>query len=91
MLYVESASSGGTTVANNVPAIFLSHGRNGAGAYLSNGTSLAVPSGYDDEEENSDNDNKFISHTPTPVFDDMLIWLSPNTLLNRMVMAGKLP
>lgn len=88
--YVRSADSGGTDVANNVPAIFLSHGKNGAGAYLSNGTQLAV-STVDDEAENSDNDNKFVSHNITSNFDDLVVWLSPNTLLNRMVTAGKLP
>ena len=87
---VDSADTGGTNVANNVPAIFLSHGKNGAGAYLSNGTQLAASAG-DDEAENSDNDNKFVSHNITSNFDDLVIWLSPNTLANRMVTAGKLP
>lgn len=90
MPYVRSADSGGTNVADDVPAIFLSHGKNGAGAYLSNGTQLAV-STVDDEAENSDNDNKFVSHNITSNFDDLVVWLSPNTLLNRMVTAGKLP
>lgn len=87
---VESADSGGTGVADNMPAIFLSHGKNGAGAYISNGTQLAVSAG-DDEEENSDNNKNFVSHNITSDFDDLVIWLSPNTLLNRMVTAGKLP
>ena len=90
MPYVRSADSGGADVANNVPAILLSHGKNGAGAYLSNGTQLAVSTG-DDEEENSDNDKNFVSHNITSDFDDLVIWLSPNTLANRMVTAGKLP
>ena len=87
---VESADSGGTDVADNMPAIFLSHGKNGAGAYISNGTQLAVSTG-DDEEENSDNDKNFVSHNITSDFDDLVIWLPPNTLINRMVTAGKLP
>ena len=90
ILDVDSADTGGTTVADNVPAIFLSHGKNGAGAYLNNGTQLAVSTG-DDEEENSDNDKNFVSHNITSDFDDLVIWLSPNTLINRMVTAGKLP
>ena len=90
ILDVDSADTGGTTVANNMPAIFLSHGKNGAGAYLNNGTQLAVSTG-DDEEENSDNDKNFVSHNITSDFDDLVIWLSPNTLINRMVTAGKLP
>lgn len=87
---VYSADSGGTVIANNVPAIFLSHGKNGAGAYLGSGIQLAASPG-DDEDENSDNDNKFVSHNITSDFDDLVVWLSPNTLLNRMVTAGKLP
>ena len=31
------------------------------------------------------------SDVPTPTFDDHLIWLSRPLLINRMVMAGKLP
>jgi hypothetical protein len=33
----------------------------------------------------------FVSHNPTPTFDDLVIWISPNVLINRMVSAGKLP
>ncbi len=44
-----------------------------------------------DEAENTDNDSDFVSKTPTPTFDDLVIWLSPNILFNRMVAAGKLP
>lgn len=42
-------------------------------------------------------DRVFVSHTPTPVgapngeFDDLVIWLSPNILFNRMIAAGQLP
>jgi prepilin-type N-terminal cleavage/methylation domain-containing protein len=87
---VDSADSGGTPVADNVPAIFLSHGKNGAGAYTQQGTQLSASSNAD-EEENSDNDKDFVSHPPTPAFDDLLVWIPPSILINRMVMAGKLP
>lgn len=86
---VSSAATGGTAVATDVPALFLSHGKNGSGAYISDGTQLTGATG--DEAENSNNDNSFVSHTPTPNFDDLVVWLSNNILLNRMVMAGKLP
>jgi hypothetical protein len=42
-------------------------------------------------------DRLFISHEPTPAsapngeFDDLVIWLSPNILYNRMIAAGRLP
>ncbi len=86
---VISAASGGTAVATDVPAVFLSHGKNGAGAYISNGSQLAGASG--DEAENADNNNTFVSHNTASNFDDLVMWVSINTLLNRMVAAGKLP
>lgn len=42
-------------------------------------------------------DATFVSHTPTPAsapggeFDDIVIWLAPGTLYNRMIAAGQLP
>ena len=91
-LNVRSAVLGGTSVATNVPAVIISHGKNGAGAYTQQGTQLPASSDAD-EQENSDGstDNNYVSHTPTPSFDDQVVWLSTNILLNRMVMAGKLP
>lgn len=50
-----------------------------------------------DEAANLNNDRVFISHTPTPVsgpngeFDDIVTWLSPYILFNRLVQAGRLP
>lgn len=87
-----NAAAGGTNVAANVPAVIISHGKNGAGAYTQQGTQLPVGSNTD-EQENSDGstDNNYVSHTQTPSFDDQVVWLSNNILLNRMVMAGKLP
>lgn len=86
------AASGGTNIAPNVPAIIVSHGKNGAGAYTQQGTQLSASSNAD-EQENSDgsSDDNYVSHTPTSGFDDLVVWLSNNILLNRMVAAGKLP
>lgn len=45
----------------------------------------------------SDSNRTFVSHTPTPnsvtngEFDDIVVWVSNNLLINRMVAAGKLP
>lgn len=86
---VISASSGGNPVADNVPAISISHGKNGLGAYNTDGTQISGASG--DEAENSDNDNTFVYHNQDESFDDLVTWLSPNVLFNRMVAAGKLP
>ena len=91
-LNVLSAATGGVTIAGSVPAVIISHGKNGAGAYTPQGTQLAV-GGNADEQENSDGNTNanYVNHTPTPTFDDLVVWISPNILLNRMVAAGKLP
>lgn len=90
---------GGSAVSSNVPAVVISHGKNGNGAYTSQGTQL--PAGSDmDEPDNQITpgsnpsamaNNNFISKTPTATFDDIVTWLSPNILFNRMVSAQKLP
>lgn len=97
---VKSADSDKCSVANSslasppgVLAIIYSTGKNGSYGGTGN-----------DEAENPnpnpvsvDNDRVFVSHTPTPgtaangEFDDIVIWLSPNVLINRMVTAGRLP
>jgi len=74
------------TLTNDAVAVIYSTGKNGA-----NGTGAGP-----DEQENptansTDNDTVYVSATPSPTFDDMVIWLSPNILVNRMVSAGKLP
>lgn len=91
-LDARSAASGGTSIAIDVPAVIISHGKNAAGAYTQQGTQLSASSDAD-EQENSDGnaDNNYVNHTPTPSFDDQVVWLSNNILLNRMVTAGKLP
>jgi len=86
---VLSLASGGTSVAANVPAIIVSHGKNGFGAFTSIGTQLA--GGSADEQENSDGDNSFVSHNTTSSFDDMTAWIVPGILFHRMIAAGKLP
>lgn len=86
-----SCSVANSTLTSAAPAVIYSVGKNGA--YGGTGA---------DEAENpnpnsADNDQVFVSHTPTAAgsangeFDDLVIWLSSNTLFNRMVMAGKLP
>ncbi|MBI5660432.1 MAG: prepilin-type N-terminal cleavage/methylation domain-containing protein [Nitrosomonadales bacterium] len=84
------ATSGGASVAANVPAVVVSHGKNGLGAYpVGGGAQIGAAAG--DESENTDDDNTFVSKDFSSDFDDLVAWLSPNTLLNRMVAAGKLP
>lgn len=58
---------------------------------VSQGANSATASA--DETQNTDkNNNDFVSHDLVQNgFDDLVVWLSPNTLFNRMVAAGKLP
>lgn len=81
--------TGGSNIAANVPAVIISHGKNGYRAYLPNGTQLSASP--DPDETDNANGTPFVSHDLTPAFDDLVIWLSPNTIFNRMVAAGKLP
>ncbi|MDP1683020.1 MAG: type II secretion system protein [Burkholderiales bacterium] len=95
------------SIASNVPAVVLSSGKNGFGGVSANtGVANFAPIS-DDEKENTtagNNNYFFVSRIPTAAsapcdgagqprceFDDLVIWLSPNVLFNRMVAAGKLP
>lgn len=72
-----------------VPALIVSHGKNGFGAFRTDGTQVAGASGH--ELENADNDLTFITRTHAPDFDDILTWISANVLKSRMVAANRLP
>lgn len=86
-----SAGMTGTTCAtgkaltSSAVAVILSTGKNG-------GTI-----GGADEQANITAGKAFVSHSQTPAgspqgeFDDLVTWLSPNILYNRMISAGKLP
>jgi len=80
-------------LATNVPAVIYSSGKNGA---------VQPPAGADELENttvptNMKFDRNFVSHVYVgpgaglAEFDDLVTWLSPNILFNRMVAAGKLP
>lgn len=91
---------------NSPVAVILSHGPNGWGGIRA-ATSVAntKPAGLstlgNDESANADGTNStFVSRTraadiggvsPSPEFDDIVVWLSPHTLKHRLVAAGKLP
>lgn len=78
-------------VANNMPSVVLSYGKNGAQTLVCPNAARA------DECENKTLDTTFVSRfistsdSPAGEFDDIAVWLSPNILFNRMVAAGKLP
>lgn len=82
------------SLATQLPAVVISHGRNGLGG--TSGTNIANPAATSaDELENTDADNDFVMHTITPPgpseFDDLVVWISPNILYNRLIAAGRLP
>lgn len=85
-----------TSVATSLPAVIISHGRNGFGATNSSGGTNPAPSGTD-ESENTDSDDNLVSHTPTAAdapggeFDDLVAWISQPLLVSRMISAGRLP
>ena len=87
----------GSTLSSSAPAVVISHGKNGYGAYTSQGTQLTA--GPDADEQNNQllaggtatASTNFISNIPTATFDDMVTWISPNVLMNRMLAAGRLP
>jgi prepilin-type N-terminal cleavage/methylation domain-containing protein len=88
--------------SDDIPAVVLSTGKNGywswtLGIVAQNADSTGS---NDDEDTNADaasNGRKFVSRTPTGPdagvgeFDDLVTWVSPNVLFNRMVAANRLP
>lgn len=74
------------TEANNVPAIIYTSGKNGA---------IQPPTSADELENRTTAgakfDSSFVTHEFSPTFDDVVVWVSPNILFNRMVTAGQLP
>lgn len=80
------------TVASKIPAVIVSHGKNGLGAYLPSGVKIPDASASAQEKANSDTDSNYISMIGNPnTFDDVVDWVSSNIVFNRMVTAGRLP
>ncbi|NVD74881.1 type II secretion system protein [Duganella sp. BJB488] len=87
------------TGVNDIPAVIISHGKNGYGASNELGGLIAnAATGNSDEQINAGSDTQFVSRdatdtaaAPGGAFDDIVVWLSPNILYNRMVAAQKLP
>ncbi|TWI69462.1 prepilin-type N-terminal cleavage/methylation domain-containing protein [Pseudoduganella lurida] len=88
------------TAPNDIPAVILSTGRNGYGGFSDLGVRAAdAGTGNLDEKVNlnpagtafvmrgvSDN-----AKLPGGAFDDLVVWVSPNILFNRMIAAQRLP
>jgi prepilin-type N-terminal cleavage/methylation domain-containing protein len=86
---VKASSGSSGNVASDLPAVVVSHGSRGAGAWQPNGSQLPGVSG--DEAENADTDLTFISRTQDGSFDDLVTWIVPSILKSKMVAAGRLP
>ncbi|MFZ2627403.1 MAG: prepilin-type N-terminal cleavage/methylation domain-containing protein [Rugosibacter sp.] len=81
MRVCDTAACTGAILATGIPVVILSRGKNGA----------ATPTNVD-EQENLDADTDFVQHTAANGgFDDIVTWLSPNIIINRMISAGRLP
>jgi prepilin-type N-terminal cleavage/methylation domain-containing protein len=86
-----SSCAAGTALTTGVPALIYSTGKNGG--YGGTGLDEAA----NPNANSANNDRVFVSHVPTPAsaangeFDDIMTWLSPNVLYNRMISAGRLP
>jgi prepilin-type N-terminal cleavage/methylation domain-containing protein len=84
---------------NDIPAVVLSHGKNGYGAFSELGIRTATATaGNADERTNAGAAGiAFVTRIPGDAsspggeYDDLVAWLSPNVLFNRMVAAGTLP
>lgn len=95
-----------TTLASSAVAVVISHGKNGYGGKYEGGVNdvAPVPAPNTDEMTNASGTHGFVARPLVPPsspcgaagqplceFDDLVVWLSPNVLFNRMVAAGKLP
>lgn len=84
-------NDGSTPISVKIPVVIVSHGENGYGAYTSEGFQFEKEKVSILESNNTNNDMSFTSMAQSPSFDDIVDWLSPNVIFNRMVAAGKLP
>jgi prepilin-type N-terminal cleavage/methylation domain-containing protein len=87
---VKDIWNAGANIASDLPAVIVSHGNRGAGAYQPTGAQLPA-SADPNEAENSDADLNFVSRTPSDTFDDLVTWIVPSILKSKMVAAGRLP
>ena len=96
-----------TAIGLALPAVIISHGKNGYGAYSVSGMVLVAPAGAD-EIANATHTalaTTFFGRIPTPSvspcsdaagpsfceFDDIVVMITSNALIARVVAAGRLP
>lgn len=82
----DTSCAAGASLTDSAVAVVFSPGKNGG----------VAPTGAD-ELANwiTSNDRSFVSTTPSSTpsanFDDIVVWLSPNLLYNRLIASGRLP
>ena len=94
-----------TAVGLVLPAVIISHGKNGFGAFTPGGATFTAPVGADEIANATGAATTFFSRTQTPraspcndaagpsfcEFDDIVVMITSNLLIARMVAAGRLP
>jgi len=104
-ILIQTRNAAGTPAnlsnVNEIPAVVLSHGKNGFGATSELGIARATPATWNntlDEFDNANGSTSFWSRTRTDntaatggQFDDIVVWIAPSILFSRMVAAGRLP
>ena len=91
-LHINSRKTGGYKLAKDLPAVIISHGKNGDGAYLDSGIQYLLANHDIDEEQNFKKQVNFVdARLDNAKFDDLVAWLAPNILAYRLVQAGVLP
>jgi prepilin-type N-terminal cleavage/methylation domain-containing protein len=95
--YIVGSSGACTSSYPCAPAVLLSHGKNHWGV-TPDGTAIADDSASNsDEDVNAGATTLFFARDPSNApdhggeFDDLVVWISPYILFNRMVAAGRLP
>ncbi|MFH0344386.1 MAG: type II secretion system protein [Chromatiales bacterium] len=83
---------GTTEITTEVAAVVISHGKH---RFLPADASPHEDENFDDSSIAGDTLRTFVSRDYTggtgEEFDDLVVWISPLILKNRMIMAGKLP
>ena len=80
--------AGGNLVVNNIPAIVISYAENGRQTIANLPCGAGVPTVT--EEENCNANALFTADDYRTDFDDLLTWVAPTVLINRMIESGRL-
>lgn len=92
---INNAAGASLAAAATVPAVILSHGKNGFGARNTAGGTNLAPTGAN-EITNANPTTTVVSNQPVGAggtggeFDDLVVWLPTSVIFNRMIQAGRL-